>query len=601
MFLKKFFSKKYNYVYFDNGKQELITKKLLEQDILEIDKNDFAQDLLDFLRLVTIVKTDCDSKVNLLSDLNKNILELIRSKIDFILVRLYSNKVEKNEYYLLINDFRIVYKNYLSIITNESWQSPDYGSSIQKQHGIYQNKIYAFYNDYQRYRINTNLIESIFNDRKKDINGAKKTTYILNSGMASLMTLVNSFANFAYSKKIGGNNLYFESFSILKYQQNIQFFEEENIDQILEHIEKNNPEYLFFDPVVNSYKMAIFDFHKLFNYYKKNISDKNISIIIDTSLCLDLFDLSLFFKDFFPENLSIYLYRSLQKMDQFGLDISQGGIITHYGNNESMIDSYRQMGTTPSEKSILNFEIMSHFLPETKLERHSRNTLILFDYLSNLKSNLIENVFHPSKNLATFKAYHQTPLLYFSLKNFFTLEDNNYFLQELLAISKENNFFINLGTSFGFNSTRIMLVSFNDSNEIYFRLAFGMETISEVYKLIDILNILFESFLEKITKIYKNQELYLFKAKNDKYLELLENIDKTSCIEEKDFFQLSYIINDLIKDISKFENFKATKNYYKEQKEYYIENTLSFISKEKIKIDNELKIRIVKYLSSLFN
>lgn len=591
MIFSKFLSKKYPYIYFDLSKNQLIKTKLVKSEVESISKKDFEEDLSNIRAFLKNFKIHLEKTEPELSSFEKQFIEILKNNLKELEAKLVNlNKANFEEFLI---ELRNIYKKYLTTITNASWQSPDYGYSKIEQHGIFQKKIYAFYNDYQRYKTDTTFLEKEFDKKTSNLNNVKKRIYIINSGMGAFSSILDTFDDFETEKKLAGNNLYFELFALLKRKKNIFFMEEDNTAEIIDFIKAQQPKYLFFDPVNNNHKMKVFDFKALFDYYKKNPPIVLTSIVIDTSLCLEFFDLNSFFDNDFPEKLNVYLFRSLQKMDQMGLDISQGGFIVHYGQLETNLELYRQMGNNLEEMGLLNFELMSNLNLEQKLLRHSRNTLIVADFLSGLKNKVLEKVIHPSLNNSNFKLHYNTPLLFFKLNKVFTFEDNNFFLQALIKEAKDSNFSLSAGSSFGFNNTRIMPVSFDDSNEIYFRLSLGMENLEEIFILTKIFEKTFDYFLINIKLAYENQEVQLFKAKVNKFHEIKNNIKQENIFDEKAFFQLSFLMTEIIKDLTKFESFKETKDFYRNQKDLYVNVFLSLSNNA----NNEIKKMIIKYLN----
>lgn len=587
----KLFPQKYPYIYFDLAKNQLVKTKLSKNEVEFISKNDFEEDLANLSLFIKNIKIHIAKNEPELSDFDNQFIEIIKNNLQKLESKLFDLNKKDFERFLL--ELRKIYKSYLATITNDSWQSPDYGYSKSSQHGIFQKKIHAFYNDYQRYKTDTSFLEKDFDKKTSIISNVKKRIYIFNSGMGAFSSLLDIFGDFEIEKKLAGKNLYFELISLLKCKKNIFFIEEDTTKEIIDFIKEQQPKYLFFDPVNNNHKMKVFKFKELFDYYKKNPPTVVTSIIIDTSLCLEFFELSSFFDNDFPEKLNIFLFRSLQKMDQIGLDISQGGLIIHYGQIETNLELYRQMGNNLEEISLLNFEIMANLNLEKKLLRHSRNTLILADFLSSLKNNILEKVIHPSITNNDFEIYYNTPLLFFKLNSIFTLEDNNFFMQKLINEAKVRDFSITVGSSFGFNNTRIMPVSFDDSNEIYFRLSLGMENLDDVLDLTEIFEVVFNSFLVKIKSAYEKAELPLFKAKVDKFNDIKVKINKDLNFDEKDFFQISFLMTEIMKDLSKFENFKETRDFSQKQKEIYITDFLEL----SVNANDEIKKMIIKYIS----
>ncbi len=596
--LLNIFEKKIKYIYFDALKNKVIRKNLTEQEIQEISEHEFKEDCYIFNENINQLVENINKLEQIkLSDFNNSVFSLLHAEISNLstLAKTLTTKDLKN-YQKLMNSFRELFKTYISLITNQSWQAPDFGYSLDPQHGLFQEKIYSFYNDYQRYRIDTKEIENRYNLCYKNINNIKHQAYLFNSGMGAFTSLLNSFTNYQSSIKIAGKNLYFEVFSILKQDKNITFFDEKDIDSILTFIENNHPDYLFFDPVANSGHLPCCDFEKLFAYYQKNPPDKPVSVMIDITLCVHFFQINKFLSNSFPGNLNVFLYRSLQKLDQQGLDLVTGGLIIHYGNLNLLLDSFRQMGTMPTEVETATLEKLGIKNIEPKLLRHSRNALLIADYLANLKDkpeSIIDKVFHPLLNSEP-ESFFQVPLLFFSLKEHFNLEDNNAFLQELLKAAKAGEISLIAGTSFGFNCSRIMITTFPNSSIICFRFSPGTETLQEVYKLLNIFTEVTTNFVQNLKNLYEKENLGIYKNKKEHFNNFINTLSQNE-LDYHSFKKITLLLNDLKNSLDKFRYYKNSKIFYFNILEQLSENFLKAL--DKLQVANELKKEIIRFIA----
>jgi cystathionine beta-lyase/cystathionine gamma-synthase len=601
MLLNKIFEKSFPYPYFDKQKKVIIKTSLTAKEIEKISLAEFSADLNNFKNLLSQLEIKLkiiDDK--LFSAFNLKALQLLRNEAAALSAEISQTR---EGFYPLLNRYRELFKAFISLVTNPSWQSPDFGYSLVPQHGIFQEKIYSFYNDYQRYRAATANVEETFNRAAKAVQSTSHKTWLFNSGMGAFSTLLQALPGFHDASKIAGNNLYFEVFSLLKYQKNIHFFDEENPEKITDFIAENQPQFIFFDPVANSGKLVSFDFKKLFGYYKNKPPEKPVSVICDTTLTAHLFGPADFFTGNLPDNLNIFLYRSLQKLDQYGLDLVTGGIITHYGNLNIPLDSFRQIGTTPTETEVLTLENFGPELTENRFARHGRNAFIMADFLNNLKKakdSIFANVFHPylEKKLVP-ESYRQAPLFFFSLKDFFNLEDSNFFLSELLRIAASHKFNIIAGTSFGFHFSRIMITALPDSPQICFRFASGTEVLEDIFKLQDIFAEINNTFILNLKTAYEKNQMVLLENKLALFNKSLEKISTEKNLEEAYLQAILKLIYDLRGHWVKFKNFKATRNYYNEKTEEIAAALLRLCNRPDIALPLNLKKEIIRSLAEI--
>jgi cystathionine beta-lyase/cystathionine gamma-synthase len=598
MLFNKLFGKSFEYIYFDNLKKDFIKTHLSEKEVNDLSQKEFSNDKASLNHLIS----QLSEHLTILPEkefslFNQKIFQVLQEEIISLSEEVKQlNLSEKVKFQQVAGKYRELFKTFIALITNQSWQSPDFGNSIMAQHGIFQKRIYSFYNDYQRYRVNTSVVEKNFNSFNKEIAGINPKTWLFNSGMGAFNTLLQSLPDFHNSVKLAGNNLYFEVLSLLKYHKNIFFINEENTNEIISFIQEKQPDYLFFDPVANSARLPVFNFKHLFEYYKKIPPEKPVSIIIDITLTLHFFDVTAFFTEAFPNNLNIFLYRSLQKLDQNGLDMVTGGIITHYGNLNLPLDGFRQLGTTPTETEVLTVEYLGTEFTENRFIRHCRNTLLIAGFLNKKnKGSILESVQHPflQKNIPD-KSYLQVPLCFFSLKDYFNLEDCNFFLSELIRISKIKNFNIIAGTSFGFNFSRIMITTFPDSSAICFRFSAGNEILEDVYILLEVLDELLNTFVINLKTAYENKELPLLQNKLELYQKSLEKIAEEKQLNADYCSAIIRLLHDLNSHLLKFRNYKATRKFYNAKTEEIAGPLLQIINQPGFNITDDLKKELIR-------
>lgn len=607
MFLD-FFTKKYDIffsdkegVYKDSLSKDKINQLSIEENVW---KKEVIENIIDniYFNLKKITKKDLTTyNIKKLDFLNEQII-LLKNSLDSINLNRLNNKS------------REIFKNFITLITSQSWQSPDYGYNIHQQHGITQKKIYSFYNDYQRYRTDSKEIEDLLSSEYTNILEVNKKAYLFNSGMSAFLCLINSFKNFDNKLKIASKNLYFEIDSFLKYQENIKFFNNENFDQIISCIKKNQPHYLFFDLLPNTPKLKIFKLKNLFDYYINNPTSQEINIIIDTTLNFINFDISMYFDNNFPPNLNIFLYRSLQKLDQYGLDIVSSGLLVHYGNSKLNIDGIRQMGFTATEEQCLTLKLFPRDHLNYRFKIICRNSLLIAKYLSNLKNDTLEHVYHPllevnvknkeyslekNINLTDSINIKDSPLFYLKLNSYFNLEDNNIFIKEFLDICKSENIPIILGTSFGFNISRLMLIS-DSENNIFIRFSLGMENISEVLSICNIFENICSKFLEKLMSLYKEGKTDFFKSKLELFDDYMKDIIDNKNIEEN-IFKIIYLLKDIETNINKFRKNSKTSKYYNEIIENISEKILKPLSTMNDSNLKEFKKEIIRTINNFYS
>lgn len=594
MILKKIFS---NYKLPCFERNTIIEKKFSKQEMIKLSEKqtekdlNFIKDILDKLKVsVFNIKSN---NTNIFFNKQINIaleeIEFLYKELNNLNLESFSEEeIIKKRFnlYLFLDKFRDVIKFVISIETSSSWQSPDYGYSLISQHGMNQTKIYAFQNDYQRYKVDSINLEKEFSKNNSNINNI----IIFNSGIGAFQTLINSFSDFEFEKILASNYLYFEIKNILKTKENIYFFNYESLEEIKELIIKNEPKYLFIDPVSNTTNLKIFPIIELIKLLSYNYS-KEIVIISDITLNIDFIseieELSI------PKNINLYLFRSLQKYDQFGLDLVTGGVIFHIGKNSVInLEEKKQYGTMPTEISIKTLEKFSLELSKYKFYRSAHNSLILSSFLDKNRFNVIEEVNYPLLNNKYKDNYLYIPIFFFKINQFFLLEDCQFLLNLLIEKAKELKISLLIGSSFGFNISRIMIISDEISNSIYFRFSSGIETFIEVEKIKELLELVLKSFVMKLKDKYLNKEIFSFNLKLETFFNLVEESKNNSNLLIKLIFQFEKIKECLCK----FDKYKETKDFYKNKVDEFISIILDLIDQSDIsQIEKMEIIKRIKY------
>lgn len=582
----------YNIPFFENN--ILYEKNFSKKDLL---KTSEQQNLEDISLIEEVIKKLEKNLLELESNCKeiffKKQIELAKEELELLKEQTINLKIKSDsldsftnkrlKLYRLLDSLRNLVKFVINLEISTSWQSPDYGYSNLSQHGINQNKIYAFQNDYQRYRFDSKKLENIILNSYKN---KKANIHIFNSGIGAFNTLISSFDNFESQVSLAGNNLYFEVKNILKRKANIYFFDENDISTLEEMINELEPSYIFLDPVANSPNLTSFDFNNLFKIIENNYKSKKISIICDVTLNIHKFD-PFDIIDNLPNNIDLYLFRSLQKHDQLGLDLVTGGVIIHYGKSKkNILEELKQYGTMPTELSVKTLEIFSEKTLEKRFLRISQNALILSFYLKDYSKNsysIIDLVNYPLLDQCKNYKYHFIPLFFFKLKEHFSLEDSQFMLNQLNEHAKELNIPLVLGSSFGFNIPRVMIIDDGVSNSIYFRFSTGIQTLEEMELLKSLFQNVMTNFILKLQNEYENNNIISYQLNIDNFNNLVLESRENSYLISKVIYYFQKINNQLIK----FSYYKETSYFYTSKLEEYSKNILDLISNSNLSIEEK--------------
>ena len=192
-------------------------------------------------------------------------------------------------------------------------------------------------------------------------------------------------------------------------------------------------------------------------------SKKPLIIIIDNTLVFDSFDVETLLKDCFT-NIVIIVVRSCLKLDQFGLELSNLGVIEFYCKDDSldyinikkMFCSFRALtglSITYSDEKILLSDI---FIQKE-----------IFEYSKTIKQNT-EKLFMKIRgstrtNIKEILYKQGAPFILISL-NKKELHEYEAFVQDVVMYVEKKTGYIVQGTSFGFRHTRIETIMYSKDN-----------------------------------------------------------------------------------------------------------------------------------------
>lgn len=190
---------------------------------------------------------------------------------------------------------------------------------------------------------------------------------------------------------------------------------------------------------------------------------KNLILVLDNTLVFDEFDIMKILEGL-PDNIIIITVRSCIKLEQFGLELSNLGVLELYSNNDKI--SYDEIKKTFSVfRSVTGLSI-SYSDEKILLSNIFKKDLII-EYCKGIKDNT-------RKLYVAIKDLVRTPIkeiLYLENAPFFLItlhktEQTDYeaFMQKIVDYIKENYGEIVCGTSFGFRHTRIEIISYSENS-----------------------------------------------------------------------------------------------------------------------------------------
>ncbi len=403
---------------------------------------------------------------------------------------------KKTEYY---NSLRIKIGLYASLITSTDWQSPSFNHSLYSMAGRQTGKIIHTISDYKR---DIHLDEAPYEKAflKEYIEAFFKLTtytYVVNSGMAAFNTVLTFLVteNKIKDKILIGKSIYFQNKEIIEksFPKKIIEVDDNNDEEIIKKIKENLPSVIILDSICNSFDIAMPNLTKIINYLVKTVKKDTYLVIDSTSLPVYYQPLKLIKGK--NKYLNLIIFESLNKYHQFGMDRTTGGVIVAHGKDTIKLYYSRQnSGTNISDVSVHMLPTPNKIFMKKRLLRFKRNTDILAKGIQksiNQNSKLsVDQVIYPG--LSNHPAYRWNNDIkfygsYFCLK-FKKGKNNpknyNKFIKKVIENAKKENIQISVGTSFGFNNTRIYLTSLkSDYGTPFIRISVGTENIIQIEKI----------------------------------------------------------------------------------------------------------------------
>lgn len=400
---------------------------------------------------------------------------------------------------ILVDKYRKRYLEKIQSTTNYIWKSPE----INKEINLDGNNKIKF--SYERNMQLTYLETSIEKDK------LLKTSYqtnaiVTSSGMSSIYLILMTISSI-YSGNINCYRFsdYFETRMLSKVLGNTNIVYKNVNDLYTDNLNELN--IIYIEPVSYTWEFPVFDFNKLTKFIK-NI-DKHFVIIVDSTLIGDLSDYTNIIDKLNNEsNVFLFEVRSLLKMDQYGMEFTNGGLIQCFHNESNNLFNSKEIARYMKElRIILGYGLNSdsyHILSDEFI----RKNLIFNKY----KNIILENNLEFHQKITSNKLFRKinypeypmrAPFIIFELEE--PSKTNYLFLISIIShFSEKHKLSLYYGSSFGFRHHRYEIIIPNESNEnIIFKLAMGYRKDYSYYKILELLNDLSLHTMEELVSIYK--------------------------------------------------------------------------------------------------
>jgi len=359
-----------------------------------------------------------------------------------------------------------------------AFQSPSIEPSAIKQRSDLQ--IESEHSVYQRSDYTPLTFEKSFNSLYQNLGRAEPRSLMFGSGMAAISSLIYYLYNCKKIKKLClAENAYFETKWIAEDYGRFSLFNEYELNlpcdcdvYWLEYpVNCTHPDKYPFEKQI--------DMKKFFDVFLKIISktNKNIHLVIDYTLfyipfCLEEYVTSL------PKNLTIYFVTSLQKHRGYGLDLTNGGVITYYSHHpikdhEALVRTRAIMGSSITQETIWLMPQINNRLINRLITDSGHQAKKIF-YKCNKDSSGIRLYYSDNDVFLTSFIFVKIDkeLMKFSTKRPYF---SDRLIAEIIESARRNNAIIVNGTSFGLPFTRIFKNSERYFNTDSLRIAVGYD------------------------------------------------------------------------------------------------------------------------------
>jgi len=300
--------------------------------------------------------------------------------------------------------------------------------------------------------------------------------------MGALATLLQALAAES-GPWVGGTHLYFESQRLLA-GRNVHWVDETKAGELLAAIRQTAPPVVIVDGFANVSSLPVTDLGPVVATLAELPGPGMRTLVVDTTLLGPAFGPSDWVRAL-PANVRLVTYRSLQKLDQHGLDLTTGGEITVWSAVPWNLEGWRQLcGALPTEVGLNLLPLPDRATWLARFARHERNTRLLAAWLTDQRSSWLANVHLADAGRL---GGHVGPLLWADWADALDGADAQRFCHVVVDRARSLNVPLAHGSSFGFATTRIAAFTRSGGMGTALRLAPGVENLARLALVTDAL------------------------------------------------------------------------------------------------------------------
>ncbi|HEY9774344.1 MAG TPA: pyridoxal-phosphate dependent enzyme [Planktothrix sp.] len=392
---------------------------------------------------------------------------------------------------------RVAYRRRGLMLCLADWQSPMYSSSVPLERNRIYEGITEHVWDYKRdAHMEALAYEKAFAREYCAHLGSDRTrAYITNSGMAAYSTVLHWLAHeqFAGEPALAVQPMYFENIHLARgFFPNLLQLQSPSADELIYQLRLQQPSIVLCDAVTNCGDVLAHEFQAVLEW-AANEAEHNVAVVID-STCLPMPLLATGLLQGLPENVTVIFVESLAKYHQFGMDTVTGGVIVAH-MADACHDSFRKakarLGTNITDGSVGSLPDPDCERLTRRMQRHSRNTRMVAEALEQFadeEQGVVESVSWLRGGAVGTPWFSGSCLTVRLAKSYRTIAIYREFEQRVVELAREVGQPVTLGTSFGFDVSRLYVTAPSTKFEDPFlRMSLGTETQAEIETLIEIL------------------------------------------------------------------------------------------------------------------
>jgi hypothetical protein len=400
----------------------------------------------------------------------------------------------------VIAGYRRLYKQAVLLETSDSWQSPSVADSGIRQRASYQEPVLPFQNDYQRYALPVGHAEAALQALHLPIASIQPRTWVFGSGMGALATLL-----LALRSEVGpwlcGTHLYFESQRLLQ-DGGVQWADETDGAGLLTTICQVQPQVVVVDGLANSSALPAVDLGSVIGALADLPGQTLRTLLVDTTLLGPAFEPVDWLQGRpLPAGIRLVTYRSLQKLDQHGLDLATGGEVTVWSAMPWSLEGCRQVcGSLPTEAALALWPLPDRQAWLQRLARHERNTRLLATWLAEQHTPWLGPVrVADDRRLGG----HVGPLFWADWAEALDGADAQRFCQFMVETARHQQVSLAYGSSFGFATTRMAAFTRSEGAGTALRVAPGVENLARLALVADVFQATLADFGSYLADAYR--------------------------------------------------------------------------------------------------